>query len=77
MLMVATMRLRPPWQVPAGEGSGGLDCAAFLREREEEEEEEEGFVERVRRLGGALAGGVGKLGVQAACFVDFFVHDDR
>lgn len=30
---------------------------------------EEGFVWRVRRLG-ALAGGVGKLGVQAACFVD-------
>lgn len=33
---------------------------------------EEGFVERIRRLGAALAGGVGKLGVQAACFVEFF-----
>lgn len=31
---------------------------------------EEGFVRRVRRLG-ALAEGGGKLGVQAACFVDF------
>lgn len=31
---------------------------------------EEGFVWRVRRLGGASRG-VGKLGVQAACFVDF------
>lgn len=37
---MVTGRLRPPWQVPAGEGSRGLDCAAFLREREEEEEEE-------------------------------------
>lgn len=40
-MVVATVRLRPPWQVPAGEGSWGLDCAALLREREEEEEEEE------------------------------------
>lgn len=37
VVVVATGRLGPPWQVPAG----GLDCAAFLREREEEEEEEE------------------------------------
>lgn len=36
---------------------------------------EEGFVRRVRRLGGASRG-VGKLGVQAACFVDL-VHDNR
>lgn len=38
---MATVRLGPPWQVPAGEGSGGLDCAALLRGREEEEEREE------------------------------------
>lgn len=48
VVVVATERLGPPRQVPAGEGSRGLDCAAFLREREEEEEEEEegeeGFV---------------------------------
>lgn len=40
-MVMATERLGPPWQVPAGEGSGGLDCAAFLRGREEEGEEEE------------------------------------
>lgn len=57
VLMVATVKLGPPWQVPAGEGSGGSYCAAFLGEREEEEEEEEGFVERIRRLGSASRGG--------------------
>lgn len=60
VVVVATVRLRPPWQVPAGEGSGGLDCAAFLREREERRGRgrgsEEGFVERVRRLEGASRG---------------------
>lgn len=41
-----------------------------MRKRKERRGREEGFVERVRRLGGASRG-VGKLGVQAACFVDF------
>lgn len=71
---MVTGRLGPPRQVPAGRLSGGLDWAAFLGEREEGRGRgrgsEEGFVERVRRLGGASRG-VGKLGVQAACFVDF------
>lgn len=41
-----------------------------MRKRKERRGREEGFVERVRRLGGASRG-VGKLGVQAAYFVDF------
>lgn len=57
------------WEDEWGVGLGGI----FGGEKEEERRgrgREEGFVWRVRRLG-ALAGGVGKLGVQAACFVDF------
>lgn len=63
VVVMATERLGPPRQVPAGRLSGGLDWAAFLGEREEEEEEEgeEGFVERIRRLKGGASRGSGEV----------------
>lgn len=57
-MVMATERLGPPWQVPAGEGSGELDCAAFLKERRRKgRKRRRWFFMEGKEAGGASRGG--------------------